>query len=121
MKVTFTDKKLLIVLIADLLISIGSPFLVHLICNLCGVTNFVYPLLFGVFVFVNFFLSYFVGDLMIIRYKNKNDIVTSDIPAGLLLRAKQWRYPFIISLLVCIAVFAIFAIIYSTTGHWPLM
>ena len=121
MKSVFTEKKLLITTLVDLLVSVGGPFLVFFLCYINGVTNFVYPYLFAIFVFVNGFLAYFVGDMIIISYKSKNDIVTSGIPSEVLLSAKHWRYPFIICLLFNLVLFAVCAIIYTTTGSWPLL
>ena len=121
MKAVFQDKKLLIVLVVDLIITIGSPFLVFGILKLCGDESFAYALLFAIFGVINGILAYLSGDIIIIRYKMKNDIVTSPVPDDVIIRSRQIRYPFVIALIVDILIFAIFAIIYSTTGHWPFM
>ena len=121
MLVVFKEKKLLIALIIDLFITVAGPFLVFLFCYLAGVKNFVYPFLFAIFAFLNGFLSYFVGDMILVIYKNRNDIVTSGIPTEVILASKHWRYPFIISLITNVIIFAICAIIYASTGSWPLL
>ena len=121
MEIVFKDKKLLLILIADLLISVSVPFLIHGILTLSGSGSFTYPFLFAIFGAINAFLSYLSGDIIIISYKKKNNIVTSSIPEDVVNRARQIRYPFIISLLVDLLVFTVFAIIYSMTGAWPLM
>ena len=117
----FQDKKLVIILVIDLVVTIGVPFLVFGILKLSGVGSFTYALLFAIFAVINAVLAYVFGDLILILYKQKNDLVTSPIPDDVVKRSRVIRYPFIISLIVDILVFAIFAIIFSMTGHWPLM
>lgn len=117
----FQDKKLLIIMIVDIVFSIGSPFVVHGICVAAGVKNFGYPFFFAIYAFVNGLLAYLSGDIILIRYKNQNDIVTSPIPDDVYLRSKQVRWPYIISMLACILVFVICVFYQRGTGHWPLM
>lgn len=121
MKNVFTDKKLLLILIIDIVITVGLPFLIHLFCRLAGVTNFAYPLLFAIFTAINGLLAYLVGDFIILSYKHKNDIVTSPVPDDVIIRSRKIRYPFIISLLVDLTIFVIFCIVYTLTHTWPLM
>ena len=117
----FKQKKILIILIVDILVTMGSPFAVFGILYACGVTNFVYPLLFAIFAFFNGLFAYLSGDIILIRYRHQNDIVTSPIPDDVYLRSKQIRYPFIISLLLNIAIFVVCVLVFSSTGHWPLI
>lgn len=116
----FTEKKLWITMIIDIVLTVGVPFLVHLICVLNGVT-FEYSFLFAAFIFLNGLLAYLVGDLILVSYKRKNKIVTSSIPEDVINKARGWRIPFAISLLVDLIIFVAFAIVFYTTGHWPLM
>jgi len=120
MKRLITDKKLLVTLIVDLVITVGSPFLVHLICYLNGV-NFEYTFLFAIYIFINGLLAYLIGDLILVSYKRRNKIVTSGIPDDVISRSRGWRIPFVISLIVDLLIFGAFAIVFYTTGHWPLM
>ena len=121
MKAVFQERKLLITLIVNLVITLGLPFVVHVICSSTGVTNFSYPFLFAIFAAINGILAYLVGDIILISYKSKNDIVTSPVPDDVRLKARQTRYPFVIALLADLLIFVIFCIIFSTTGQWPLM
>ena len=117
----FQDKKLVIVLIVDLVLTLGVPFLVFGLLKLAGNDSFAYPLLFAIFGVVNGILAYLSGDIILIVYKQKNNLVTTPVPDEVVMRSRVVRYPFILALLVDILVFVIFAIIYSTTGHWPFM
>ena len=121
MKSVFTEKKLLIILNADVVFTVGVPFLIHLFCRLAGVTNFAYPLFFAIFAAINGLLAYLVGDFIILSYKHKNDIVTSPIPDNVIIESRKIRYPFILSLLVDITIFVVFCFVYSQTKTWPLM
>lgn len=121
MDIIFKDKKLLLILILDLLLTIGVPFLIHGILVMNDVRSFTYAFLFAIFGVINAFLAYLSGDIIIISYKKKNNIVTSSIPEDVLLKSRQIRYPFIISLLVDLLIFAVFAIVFTSTGSWPLM
>ena len=121
MKAVFTEKKLLIILIIDLVLTLATPFIIHVICFSMGITNFAYPLFFAIFAVINGVLAYLVGDIILISYKSKNDIVTSPVPDDIILKARHWRYPFIICALTDLVVFGVFCIIFSTTGHWPLL
>lgn len=115
------QKKLLIITIVDLVLSTGIPFGIHGICLLAGVTNIGYPIFFAMFAFVNGLLAYLSGDIILIKYKHNNDIVTSPIPDDVYLHSKQVRWPYIISLLANILVFVICVFYYTMNGHWPLM
>ncbi len=115
------DKKLLLVTIIDLLITMGVPFLVRGICALANVNNFAYSLLFAIFAFFNGLFAYLVGDIILISYKHKHDLIDTPVPDYVALSAKHWRYPFIVCLLANVIIFVIFCIVYATTGHWPLM
>ena len=117
----FKQKKLLIILIVDIVVSIGLPFGIHGICVAANVKNFGYPFFFAIFGFVNGLLAYISGDIILIRYKNKNDIVTSPIPDEIYKKSKQVRWPYIISMLACFLVFVICVFYQTSTGHWPLM
>ena len=121
MKSLFSEKKLLIVLLFDALLTLGIPFIIYAITSSNGVTNFAYPYFFAIFGIVNAFLAYLVGDLILISYKKKNGIVTSSIPEEVISKAKMWRYPFIITLLLDMLIFVIYVIVFYTTGHWPLL
>ena len=121
MKSLFKNKMVLLVTILDVVFTVGVPFLIHIICVSSGVNNFIYPFLFAIFTFMNGLLAYLVGDLIIVIYKKKNGLVTSSIPQEVSDKAKEWRYPFIISLIIDLVIFGVFAIIFSSTGHWPLL
>ena len=117
----FQDKKLVIVLIVDLLLTLGVPFIVLALTKLSGNDSFAYALLFAIFGVINGIIAYISGDIILISYKHKNNLVTTPVPDDVVMRSRTVRYPFILTLLVDILVFVIFAIIYSTTGHWPFM
>ena len=68
MKAVFLNKKLLIILIVDLLVTMGLPFGIHAICAACGVF-FGYPLLFAIFGFFNGLFAYLSGDIILLKYK----------------------------------------------------
>ena len=117
----FKQKKLLIIMIVDTILSIGIPFGIHGICVLAGVENFGYSFFFAIFAFANGLAAYLSGDIILISYKHKNDIVTSPIPDDVYLKSKQVRYPYIVAMLADIIIFVIFVFYFSGTGHWPLM
>ena len=121
MKTIFEEKPLLVTLIIDAVVTLGLPFVVHFLCISSGITNFAYPLLFAIFAVVNGLLTYIVGDVILISYKTKNDLVTTPVPDEVREHAKHWRYPFLIVLLLDLVVFVVFCIIFSATGHWPLL
>lgn len=121
MKALFNEKKLLLILTIDILITVGLPFGLHGILLASGINNFLYPLLFAIFGVINALLSYLCGDLILIFYKRKNHLVTTPIPEDVTNKARRIRYPFIIATVIDILIFAIFALIFSLTGHWPLM
>lgn len=117
----FKEKKLLITLILDVVLTLGIPFIIYAICVSNGVHNFPYQYFFAMFGIVNALLAYLVGDIILVSYKKKNGIVTSSIPEEVILESKKWRYPFIISLIIDMLVFVVFVIIFYATGHWPLL
>ena len=90
-----------------------------LITKAIGEYSNAYPLIIAIFAGIYLFLSYLVGDLIIVRYKKKENIITSSVPEDVINNAKKYRYPFIFSFLALLIVFAVLALIYYLTGQWP--
>ena len=99
-----------------LFVSIGVPLIVG------GVAKaFPYMSLMGIMLGVYLLMSYVSGDIVIVKYKREHkEIYKQIIPDDVLNRALFWRMPFITAAIITVIVFAIFYIVYKTTGCWPL-
>jgi uncharacterized membrane protein YbhN (UPF0104 family) len=121
MKPFYKQKYFYILTSILLLISLGVPFICYFIFNALNIKEFPYVYLFVIFAGLYFLLSYVVGDVYIVRYKQKEGIITSSLPEEVINKSKELRKPFIASFLITLLVFIIFYIIYASTGSWPLL
>lgn len=104
------------------LLSVGSSFLVYGISIWVGAERPVrYYTILIFFMFLYGLLAYVVGDIEYLRYRKRVGEHRPAITEEEKVKLISLRLPFIISLGVTSAVFAVFFVVYLFTKTWPLL